>query len=140
MSTPTTPTMLNRTACLVLLCFSLSAGSAEETETSKSATISNPLAFDMKSIKRGRAFYTQHCVLCHGQDGKGDTQMREFLKTHPANLSDDQWIYGHRDSDIFDVIKQGRTERDMPAFEQQLNDERIWQLMHYLRYLGGDRP
>ena len=66
--------------------------------------------------------------------------MREFLKTAPADLSDNQWVYGGTNSIIFDVIKQGRLERDMPAFDAELNDERIWQVLRYMEYLGGKRP
>ena len=66
--------------------------------------------------------------------------MREFLKTPPADLSDAQWTYGNDDAAVFDVIKQGRTARDMPAFNEQLDDERIWQVTDYIKYLGGKRP
>ena len=104
------------------------------------ASSSAPPPFSMASIKRGKQFYASHCVLCHGADGRGDTQMREFLKTYPANLVDDQWQYGAEDQHLFDVIKQGRSNRDMPAFSDTLSDERIWQTIHYIRYLGGQRP
>ena len=66
--------------------------------------------------------------------------MREFLKTYTANLVDQQWIYGDRDGDIFEVIKNGKPDRDMEAFGTGLSDERIWQIVHYLRYMGGKRP
>ncbi len=99
----------------------------------------NPVKFDVSSVRRGKQLFARHCALCHGKDGRGDTQMREFLKTHPANLIDDRWIYGGRDGDIFDVIKNGRTDRDMEAFADRLSDERIWHVVNYLRYLGGKR-
>ncbi len=100
----------------------------------------NPLAFNIANIQRGKQFFTIHCVSCHGVDGRGDTEMREFLKTPPADLVDDQWTYGDTDHAIFDVVKEGRTARDMPAFNEKLNDERIWQVISYARYLGGSRP
>ena len=100
----------------------------------------NPLNFDINTIKRGRQFYTIHCVTCHGKNGRGDTEMREFLKTPPSDLTDGQWIYGGHDSMIFNVISSGREERDMPAFQEKLSAESIWYVVSYLRYLGGDRP
>jgi mono/diheme cytochrome c family protein len=66
--------------------------------------------------------------------------MREFLKTAPADLTDPEWIYGAADEALFDVIRAGRAARDMPAFEGSLTDERIRQVIHYVRYLGGKRP
>lgn len=100
----------------------------------------NPLNFDINTIKRGRQFYTIHCVTCHGKNGRGDTEMREFLKTPPSDLTDGQWNYGGHDSMIFNVISSGREERDMPGFQEKLSEERIWYVVSYLRYLGGDRP
>lgn len=103
-------------------------------------TEANPLEFNIATIKRGRQFYTIHCVTCHGQDGRGDTEMREFLKTAPSDLTDDVWLYGGHDAALFDVVRSGRIERDMPAFADKLTDERIWYVVSYLRYLGGERP
>ncbi len=101
---------------------------------------SNPLDFNADNLKRGRAFYQRHCVTCHGADGRGDTEMREFLKTAPADLTNGEWVYGGGDEALFTIIKTGNPERDMPGFSEQLADERIWQVVHYLRYLGGARP
>ncbi len=101
--------------------------------------LENPVAFSRGSVRRGKQLFARSCAICHGVDGKGDTQMREFLKTHPANLTDDQWTYGSRDGDIFDVIKNGRTERDMESFNGRISDERIWHIVNYIRYLGGKR-
>ena len=100
----------------------------------------NPLEFNIGTIKRGRQLYTLHCVSCHGKDGRGDTEMREFLKTPPADLTDDEWIYGGHDAAVFDAIRSGREERDMPGFKNKLTDQRAWSVVSYIRYLGGDRP
>lgn len=125
---------------ICLTCLTATQAFADKDKTSGVTPPDNPVDFTMNSIKRGKRLYASHCVLCHGADGSGDTQMREFLKTPPANLADSSWIYGNRDSDIFNVIKAGRTDRDMPAFSDQLTDERIWQTINYLRYMGGKRP
>ncbi len=114
-------------------CHSQTVGDAPEHK-------SNPLEFNIASIKRGKQLFTIHCVSCHGVDGRGDTEMREFLKTPPSDLSDDQWTYGDSEDAIFDVIKVGRTARDMPAFSEKLSDERTWQIVGYIKYLGGARP
>ena len=111
-----------------------------QTDTDVGQQQDNPLEFSIDNIKRGKQYFILHCITCHGADGRGDTEMREFLKTPPADLSDDQWVYGGSSEAIFSVIKAGRTARDMPAFEEKLNDERIWQIMNYMEYLGGRRP
>ncbi len=100
----------------------------------------NPQEFSVATIKRGRQLYTVHCVTCHGKDGRGDTEMREFLKTPPADLTDDQWVYGGHDAAVYDAIYTGREERDMPGFRDKLTEERTWSVVSYIRYLGGERP
>ena len=114
-------------------CHSQTAGDTADRQGS-------PLEFNIASIKRGKQLFTIHCVSCHGVDGRGDTEMREFLKTPPSDLSDDQWTHGDSEDAIFDVIKVGRTARDMPAFSEKLSDERTWQIVGYIKYLGGARP
>lgn len=95
----------------------------------------NPIALDDASIARGKQFYARFCVKCHGANGKGDTEMREFLPTHPSDLTNGQWTYGGRDGDIFLVIKNG-TEYDMEAFADRLSDDRIWHVVNFMRSLG----
>jgi len=122
--------------CAAVILFSWSAGA----RSAQVQAADNPLPFSVATIKRGRQFYTIHCVTCHGIDGRGDTEMREFLKTAPADLTDEKWIYGGHDQALFDAIKSGRDERDMPGFKNKLTDQDIWQVVTYLRYLGGIRP
>lgn len=95
----------------------------------------NPIPYSGESVARGKQFYARFCVKCHGRDGHGDTEMREFLSTHPSDLTDATWKYGARDGDIFLVIKNG-TEYDMESFGDRLSDERIWHVVNYLRSLG----
>jgi mono/diheme cytochrome c family protein len=95
----------------------------------------NPLEANYDALSRGKRFYSMHCVKCHGENGMGDTEMREFLETHPSDLTNGEWKYGARDGDIFNAIKNG-AGNDMPPFETKLNDERIWQVVIYLRSMN----
>jgi mono/diheme cytochrome c family protein len=97
--------------------------------------LENPIPFSSASAARGKQFYARFCIKCHGANGKGDTEMREFLKTHPSNLADSDWTFGNRDGDLFKVIKEG-TDNDMEAFADRLTDERIWHVVNYVRSLN----
>jgi cbb3-type cytochrome c oxidase subunit III len=128
---------------LLALVFALlwtAAGQSATDEAEHVAAEQDAVDFSMSNIKRGKQLFTVHCVSCHGMDGRGDTEMREFLKTPPADLSDDQWTYSGSDAVLFDVVKEGRMARDMPAFKEKLSDQRIWQVVIYMKYLGGARP
>jgi mono/diheme cytochrome c family protein len=94
----------------------------------------NPIESNPASIKRGKQFYVRFCVTCHGENGKGDTEMREFLSTHPSDLTNGEWKFGSRDGDIFTIIKDG--SGDMEAFATRLADERIWHVVNYLKSLN----
>ena len=120
------------------VCQAESGGDANAAITN--AVIDGPLEFNIATVKRGKQLYTVHCVSCHGVDGRGDTEMREFLKTPPADLTDDQWIYGGSGEAVFAIIANGMSARDMPGFGEKLTDERVWQIVNYMKYLRGIRP
>lgn len=96
----------------------------------------NPLENSYEALSRGKRFYAMHCVKCHGENGVGDTEMREFLETHPSDLTNGEWKYGARDGDIFNSVRNG-AGKDMPSFADNLNDERIWQVVLYLRSMSS---
>ncbi len=92
----------------------------------------NPIAFTPESAALGKQYYMRFCVKCHGTNGKGDTEMREFLSTHPSDLTDGEWKYGNQDGNIFLVIKNG-TEYEMTPFKDLADDEKIWHMVNFLR-------
>jgi cbb3-type cytochrome c oxidase subunit III len=132
--------MLRHILTVVFVCLSGFTISDLSDANEDLAASLNPEPFTVSTIKRGKQLFTMHCVTCHGTDGRGDTEMREFLKTSPSDLTDGQWIYGQRPDQIFDVIAEGRIPRDMPAFRDKLSEERIWQIINYLEFLGGRKP
>lgn len=130
---------MNASAFILLILF-LAASSGSLAQESDGAISQSAVAFTVRSVTAGRQLYAGLCASCHGANGVGDTSYREFLKTPPADLTDDEWVHGSSGAAMFDVIKHGRTETDMPAFGEQTTDERIWYLIHYVQYLGGRRP
>jgi cytochrome c oxidase cbb3-type subunit 3 len=49
---------------------------------------------------------------------------------------DDKWIYGSTPENIHASIVQGRPN-GMPAFGGKIPDAQVWQLVAYVRALGG---
>ena len=79
---------------------------------------------------QGEALFKQHCVSCHGADGKGNREMGA------PNLTDKIALYGTKKSDI---IKQVHNPRMgvMPTWKERLPDDVIKQLSIYVHELGG---
>jgi cytochrome c oxidase cbb3-type subunit 3 len=51
-------------------------------------------------------------------------------------LMDDQWIYGNRPANLYDVIVEGRPA-GMPAFGAKIPDDQIWKIIAFIESMGG---
>jgi cytochrome c oxidase cbb3-type subunit 2 len=90
----------------------------------------NPLAGDARAIHDGKEIYEKDCKVCHGDDGKGGIGPSlidsEWLKK-PGEISDGQ---------IYVIIADG-TEGGMPPYGGQMDKNKIWSLVSYIRSLQG---
>ena len=120
---------------LVYYIRSFGSERSEDVVVEADPVLENPIESSNASVLRGKQLYARFCVKCHGANGKGDTEMREFLKTKPSDLSNGRWTFGSLDGEIFKVIKEG-TDSDMESFADRLVDERIWHVVNYLKTLG----
>lgn len=108
--------------------------SLEPADSDGPESLENPVEKTTQSLLAGRQNYARFCVECHGLDGRGHTEMNEFLLTRPADLTRDDWTYGTEDGVVFHIIKNG-TPNDMPAFADRFDDEAIWNIVNYLESL-----
>lgn len=93
------------------------------------ATISNPYNGDSSAVGRGRQlFVALNCTGCHGFEAKAGLMA--------PNLADNYWRYGGSDADVFNSIYEGRA-KGMPAWGVFLSQDQIWELVSYIRTLGG---
>ena len=95
------------------------------------AVTRDPYDRDQGAIEEGRFLYVRmNCAYCHGFDGKGGMG---------PDLTDDRWRYGANDADVFSSIFRGRA-KGMPAWGEILTQDQIWELVAYVRALGGMNP
>ena len=82
--------------------------------------------------------YKEHCVECHGRDGKSQTRLGK--KSGAKDLSDKANQAKLTDEDAFKGIKLGRKnakgEEKMEAFGDRLSDKEISELVAYVRTLA----
>lgn len=85
-------------------------------------------------LSTGKVLFGQKCVLCHNQEGEGDSG---------PNLTDEAWIYGYEIGDVFESIQKGRPAGGMPAHESEFNPKQIQQIASYvlsLPFKEGSAP
>lgn len=87
---------------------------------------------DAAAIERGRTLFAEQCSGCHGEAGKGSTEMGA------PNLTDGIWLYGNRKADIVETIRTGRGGV-MPAWDGKLDPATIKMLAIYVHSLGGGK-
>lgn len=103
-----------------------------EAKKMKAAFASSPAAIDA-----GKVLYTKYCRFCHGNTGGGDSTMAP-KNMKPSNLTDTTWTRGSSEGEIFWVIQNGAPPAyDMKGLKGKITDADTWNLVHYVRSLGG---
>jgi mono/diheme cytochrome c family protein len=94
----------------------------------------NPVPLTSEVLARARAHFADHCASCHGNDGRGKTQIGQNLypKAPDMTLADTQ---GLSDGEIFYIIENGIRLTGMPAWgEAGAHDAtESWELVHLIR-------
>ena len=98
----------------------------------KAAFASSPAA-----IEAGKVLFAKYCRFCHGNTGAGDSTMAPKTMK-PSNLADTTWDRGSSEGEIFWVIQNGAPPKyDMKGLKGKVTDADTWNLVHYVRSLGG---
>ena len=87
----------------------------------------------------GKAIYTQSCVRCHGEDGRGG-RMVPMLPVKPRSLAAPDDGQTRTAEQLFNIIKHGGSAQGlsaaMPAFGSQLTDDQIHATVAYITTLS----
>ena len=93
---------------------------------------SNPRMNVHDSIALGRSAFASHCSGCHGSKADGMGELAGTLSTPPTNFR--ALAYSKSATRIAGHIAYGKG-RDMPAFVDELPEERIWDIANFLHSL-----
>ena len=117
-------------ALLVLACHRETRSlqpSAQDAARSIPAAVNNPYEGNAYAINQGQQLFDKfNCSGCHFHGGGG---------IGPP-LMDEEWIYGSSPAQIYQSIAEGRPN-GMPAWGGRIADYQIWQLVTYVRAVGG---
>jgi mono/diheme cytochrome c family protein len=101
-----------------------------ETEAARAgAELTNPFHPTPAVLAKGKALYETYCLVCHGEQGKGDGPIAAKIPPPPSYKSDR--LMSYRPGRIFHVITMGANK--MPSYAVQLTPDERWQVAAYVR-------
>jgi mono/diheme cytochrome c family protein len=75
----------------------------------------------------GAAVYKKRCLMCHGEDGVGDTKAGKMTKTPDINT--EEWKNGKTVDALVKTLRDGLGK--MPKYEGKLSDEELIAVSKY---------
>lgn len=97
-----------------------------------------PANADRRALVNGRQAFIGSCAVCHGAAGDGKGVFGQTLYP-PAPDFKDELSKDLTDGETFWIIKNGLSFVNMPAFANQYSDDRIWELVAYVREIREGR-
>ena len=96
----------------------------------------NPYPASAQNIRAGMEHFADHCAVCHGNDGSGDTTFGKGLYPKPPDLRSAS-TQNKSDGELYYTIENGVRLSGMPAFGVQVNpsDVSTWHLVRFIRHL-----
>lgn len=95
------------------------------------------------AAQRGKVLYTQACLMCHGESGRGDGPSAAELTDSdnypilPANLTSPHLKTGPTAKDAFRGLSTGLDGSPMPGFRDTFSEAQRWDLVAFIFYLRG---
>jgi len=84
---------------------------------------------------RSKEIYRRDCLVCHGANGDGKTEILKDRALNLPNWTDPNSLGGRADQQLFNVIRFGRGK--MPAESLgRANDGEVKGLVHYIRTIA----
>ena len=107
----------------------------------RAKSLTNPVEYSGEAIANGRAHFADHCAVCHGNDGSGNTAIGRGLwpKAPDMRLAQTQNL---SDGELFWIIENGIRFTGMPAWSTGTKDGETasWHLVHFVRRLPKLTP
>jgi len=94
-------------------------------------TLTNPIPETEISLAQGKVLYTQYCLHCHGDEGKGNGTVGVVYKGVPS-YSADAYKYMN-DGHVYHVITHGKGR--MWPHGSQITPEDRWKIVQYVHKL-----
>nr|WP_241242414.1 cytochrome c [Thalassotalea sp. G2M2-11] len=90
------------------------------------------LKTESAQVKQGEKLYRDNCAFCHAMDGSGQNWIGSFLDNKPQNLGDATFMSNINKEVLKTMIKKGKTNTSMPAWESVLSEQQIDAIISYI--------
>jgi mono/diheme cytochrome c family protein len=94
----------------------------------------NPFAADRDTWRAAVDHYSDHCAICHGDDGHGRTDLGQNMYPKVPDLADAA-VQQLSDGAIFSIIQNGVRWTGMPAWKHEHTADDTWKLVSLVRRL-----
>jgi mono/diheme cytochrome c family protein len=98
----------------------------------------NPVRFTEASVERGKKFYKTQCALCHGEKGDGKGDLATEMTLSLPDFTKPDALAKRTDGELFALVGTGK--EPMPSQKGRMTEPQVWNLVNYLRALGGKVP
>ncbi len=109
--------------------------SVKKTITIGGKDLKNPVAFSDEAVKTGGGHFQHHCQICHGLDGHATGVPFAAQMDPPVPDLSDPDVQGYTDGQIKWIMENGIAPSGMPSFKGILDDDEMWDIVHYIRHL-----
>lgn len=101
----------------------------------------NPMPLTPEVLREAMEHFADHCALCHGNDGRGLSEIGQNL--YPK--APDMWLDETQrlsDGELFYIVKNGVRLTGMPAWGANTPEDDLdsWKLVHFIRRLPQITP
>lgn len=100
--------------------------------------LTNSVAADTTSLRRGMNAFNTYCMPCHGKTGEGNGTVAKSLPIPPINLTQADLQNARTDGSLYFTIRHGNVI--MPGYAYALSPERSWDVVNYVRTLKAKTP
>ena len=99
--------------------------------------VTNPVAVTPAVLSEAMVHFADHCAICHGNDGSGNTIIGKGSYPKPPDMrqADTQKL---SDGELYYIIRNGVRFTGMPAFGADnagSQDDDSWKLVQFIRHL-----
>ena len=92
----------------------------------------NPFAHQSETWRDAREHYLDHCAVCHGRDGRGQTELGARMYPPVPDFTSTE-VQERSDGALYYIVQNGVRWTGMPAWKDEHSADETWRLVSLIR-------